>query len=147
MPAPETIVLERVAAAADAALVPRDLPECAFDKLLRAAGKDGARVAVYQEEAAPNARNRLVLEVPVVLQVYLAFEAEPDENLVVDPRVIAEHAQAFREALRGPAGQATDPSPWFLKLQAVRYPDDPTGNKSRFEALIVGVGENEIERP
>jgi hypothetical protein len=31
---------------------------------------------------------------------------------------------------------------WFLRIVGVEYPDDPTGNKTRLEARLVGQGTN-----
>jgi hypothetical protein len=146
MAAPEAIVMERVKAAADTALGPRGLPPVAYDKLLRAAGKDGvAELAVYPEGAQPKRGQRIELVVPVVLQVYLPFNPDPDEHLAVDPLTIVEHAEAFRQTF-APGTPATD-DVWFLRLEGIRYPDDPTGNKTRFEALVEGLGTNDVELP
>lgn len=140
--------MERVKAIADTAFTPAGLPPVEYDKLLRAAGKDGAaKLAIYPEGAQPARQQRITLVVPVVLQVFLAYAAEPDENLVVNPLTIVDLAESFRQGF-GPASvEPATGEAWFLRLQGVRYPDDPTGNKSRFEALIEGVGTNAVELP
>lgn len=117
------------------------------DKLPRAAGKDGATVAAVYPEAEYERPGRVIeLVVPVVLQIYMAYEAEPDETIAVDPTVIEGYADRLREAFRTQSSGNTGDM-WFLRLQRIDYPDDPTGNKSRLEARIEGYGNNQASFP
>jgi hypothetical protein len=117
------------------------------DKLTRAAGKDGETVAAVYPEAEYE-RPGLVIElvVPVVLQIYMAYEAEPDETIQVDPGVIEDYGDRLREAFRTQSSGNTSEM-WFLRLTRIDYPDDPTGNKSRLEAQIEGYGNNQASLP
>lgn len=115
----------------------------ADDKLLRAAGHKGSdEIAVFPEaeREKPGAVNQL--ECPVWLQVYLAYDANLDEDQVVDPTIIEEIAERLRAAFADESG-GDSADLWFLRLQRIEYPDDPTGNKSRLEALITGYGANQ----
>jgi hypothetical protein len=121
--------------------------EVADDKLGRSAGKDGEAVlAVYPERTGEDTRNVAYLEVQVVLQLYLAYEPVPDENIVVNPGVIEGYADRLREAFRTQS-TGTGSDFWFLRLRRIEFPDDPTGNKSRLEAYISGWGENAAGLP
>lgn len=114
----------------------------ANDKLPRAAGKDGVTVAAVYPESEYEKPNRVIeLVVPVVLQMYLAYSAEPDETIVVDPTIIEGYADRLRSAFQTQSSNNTGDM-WFLRLTRIDYPDDPTGNKSRLEAQIEGHGNN-----
>lgn len=112
------------------------------DKLGRSAGKDGAaRVAVYPGEERQDYQNANVLTVQAILQVYLPYDANPDENIAVDPAIIEGYAARLRDAFREQS-TGTGSDFWFLHLILVDYPDDPTGNKSRLEATFEAKAEN-----
>jgi hypothetical protein len=117
------------------------------DKLTRAAGKDGETVAAVYPEAEYERPGQVIeLVVPVVLQIYMAYEAEPDETIQVDPGVIEDYGDRLREAFRTQSSGNTGDM-WFLRLTRIDYPDDPTGNKSRLEAQIEGYGNNQASLP
>ena len=119
----------------------------AHDKLTRAAGKDGAtEAAVYPESEYERIGQVVELVVPVVLQIYMAYDAEPDETIAVDPSIIEDYGNRLREAFRTQSSGNTGDM-WFLRLQRVDYPDDPTGNKTRLEARIEGRGNNMASFP
>jgi hypothetical protein len=88
----------------------------------------------------------MVLEVEVVLQLYLAFEAVPDEDIQRNPSVIEGYADRLRTAFRTQSS-GTTADLWFLRLTGIEYPDDPTGNKTRLEATIVGRAQNRAGTP
>ena len=112
------------------------------DKLTRAAGKGGATAAAVYPEAEYERPGRVIeLVVPVVLQIYMAYDAEPDETIQVDPGVIEDYGDRLRSAFQTQSSGNTGEM-WFLRLTRIDYPDDPTGNKSRLEAQIEGHGNN-----
>lgn len=146
MTPPETQVRARVKAIFAATFAAEGW-EAADDKLTRAAGKDGVTQAACYPEAARERFGAVeMLDIPVVLQLYLAYTAEPDENIVVDPTIIEGYAGRLRTAFRTQSS-ANDPDFWSLRLQRIEYPPDPTGNISRFEAYILGAGQNEAGMP
>jgi hypothetical protein len=113
------------------------------DKLTRASGRDGrTRVACSPDAAGEAFQDVGMLEVNVLLQYYLPFNPQPDENYVVDPAPIEDVAERLRTAFRANSSGTTDDL-WFLRLASVTYPDDPTGNKSRLEARIIGRAAND----
>lgn len=112
------------------------------DKLGRSAGKDGApRCAVWPEAEEERAGRVIQLTVRVRLQLYLAYVAEPDEGYVVNPRTITAIGDRLRRAFKDQSSGSTSDM-WFLRLTAIDYPDDPTGNKSRLEASIEAACDN-----
>lgn len=142
MAVPETLLRQRVKARVESEFTAEGF-EVADDKLTRAAGKDGeAELAVYPETTNNDYARANVLEVRVVLQLYLAYTAEPDENIVVDPTVIEEHADRLRRAFAGPDGIGASRDFWFLVIERIEFPDDPTGNKSRLEAHFLAKCDN-----
>jgi hypothetical protein len=146
MSAPETLVRDRVQAIVNAEFTAEGFT-AADDKLLRAAGSDGANhLAVSPERAEEDSRNVGRLVVTVLLQLYLAFDPKPDPDRVVDPTVIEGYADRLRVAFRTQSSGYTGDF-WFLRLKRVEYPDDPTGNKSRLEAYIEGDADNPAGLP
>lgn len=138
--------MERVATVADATFSAESFTT-EFDGLGRSAGMEiteGARMAVSINPLLPvteMAGQVNVLQIPVLLQLYLAYSAEPDETIVVDPRPIAEFGHRLREAFRTQES-SNSPQLWFLRLTQINYPRDPTGNATRLEAHILGTAEN-----
>ena len=113
----------------------------ADDKLPRAAGKDGTALAVSPNFERQDFTDANVLQVEVLLQMYLAFDAIPDEHMVVDPGVIEGYGDRLRRAFQDQS-DGTTADFWFLHLTSVEYPDDPTGNKTRLEATFSARCEN-----
>lgn len=111
-------------------------------KLLRAAGMDGRnRVATSPVRARENDRVAIRLDVEVTLQMYLAFEAEPDEDRTVNPAVIEGYGGRVRTCLAPNSAMATA-NLWGLRVTEIDYPDDPNGQKTRLEATIEGFADN-----
>lgn len=146
MTATETLVRARVKQVVEAEFAAEGFT-VENDKLPRAAGRDGRnRLAVSPEEASEQFSDVTVLEVNVLLQFYLAFEAKPDENIAVDPGVIEGYADRLRTAFQANSDGGTGDF-WFLRLTGIDYPDDPTGNKSRLEAHFTARASNPAGLP
>jgi hypothetical protein len=136
---PETVVRARVATVVEGAISDITVEN---DRLPRAAGRDGQpRVAVYPLRAWEDPRNVLTLIVPVILQFYLAYEDEPDENISRDPAEIEAVADALRRAFEDNSSGSTADM-WYLRWKGCDYPPDPTGNITRLEAEIEGRAAN-----
>jgi hypothetical protein len=148
--APEILVMEAVAAVVEDTFSAEGYT-VEYDRLGRSAGMEiteGARVAISMDpnQAVEERPGRVIeLRTPILLQLYHAYTAEPDETIVVDPRIIAAEGQRLREAFRD--GSGLSDGTWYMRLTAVQYPNDPTGNASRLEARIVGFGENPAGLP
>lgn len=111
------------------------------DKLHGSRGMDGTVVGVYPERTGANPSNRLVAEMYLVVQFYGKYDLKVDPKQTVNPSTIETQAERFRRALR----PGTDPGSgevWYFTLDRIEYPDDPTGNKTRFEAYLTARGNN-----
>lgn len=146
MTPPETLVTQRIRTIFETEFEAEGWT-LADDVLPRAAGKDGATVAAVapvQAAEKPGAVQQLVI--PCTLQLYLAYTAEPDEFIVVDPNVIVGYADRLRRAFQTQSSGNSDDL-WYLRLLNIRYPLDPTANKSRLEADIEGAATNTASFP
>lgn len=133
--APETLLAARVKSVFATEFAPESWT-VKDDRLLRANGKDGvAMAAVSPDSTVEDSRNANVLVVSVTVQLYLAFDPEPDDSLVIDPNVIVGYADRFRRAI-GANDNGNQTDFWYLRMPRITYPLDPTGNKTRFEATV-----------
>lgn len=141
MTPPETLVTQRIKAIFNAEFAAEGWT-LADDELPRAAGKDGdTKAAVFPDEAAerPGAVQQLV--VLATVQLYLAYDASPDEFIEVDPNIIVGYGDRLRRAFQAQSsGNSSDL--WYLRLKRIAYPPDPTLNKTRLEATIEAAANN-----
>lgn len=113
------------------------------DRLHPALGRDSVAVGVSPEEDSPNVRNMLVQETVCTVQFFGYWDDSVDPGTVVDPATVTSYAERFRAALKRTS--AIDPNTrqaWYFNVERVQYPDDPTGNKTRFVATVRAYGEN-----
>jgi hypothetical protein len=111
------------------------------DHLHESVGWDGKYAAISPDYERPEAGNFAALGVWIKVQLYLNWDKEINPFQAVDPRIIADYGQRFREACRD-ASLTYSGEFWFFNVMDLRYPHDPTGNKTRFEASIKAWGEN-----
>jgi hypothetical protein len=114
-----------------------------FDNLHDAQGRYRVAVGIAPEEDSAMSGNALVNATFIVVKFFDLWTDEIDPDTVVNPVKIATYAERFRRALL--SAKATDPSTqqvWYFDVQRIRYPNDPTGNKSRFVASIRCLGNN-----
>lgn len=111
------------------------------DNLHPAIGREGVRIGIAPEEEAADPGRMIQNNISITVKFYTRWDDEVDYTKKVDPRIIAAHAERFREALRQYNGPYTG-NMWYFNLMRIRYPNDPVGNKTRFEADIVAYGNN-----
>lgn len=111
------------------------------DRLHESLGSEGTRIGISPEEQSYQRGNELVMDTLVLVQFYGRWKKEIDNDQRVDPRIITGYAARFREALYASAAQGSN-GVWYYKLERITYPKDPTGNKTRFEALVLAKGDN-----
>jgi hypothetical protein len=111
------------------------------DNLHPAIGQNGVRIGIAPDEEAPRAGNMIQNDISITVKMYRRWDADVDIDKKVDPREITGYAERFREALREYNGPNTG-NVWYFNLIRIRYPNDPVGNKSRFEADLVAYGNN-----
>lgn len=111
------------------------------DNLHPAIGREGVRIGIAPEEEAARSGNMIQNDIVITVKFYTRWDDEVDYTKKVDPRIIAEHAERFRQALQDYNGPHTS-NVWYFNLLRIRYPNDPVGNKTRFEADMVAYGNN-----
>lgn len=140
MPSPYTQAAEALKVIIDTEFAP-ELYTALHDNLHPAVGRDGTRIGIAPEEEAARPGNMLMNDIAITVKFYRRWDDDVDETKKVDPRPITEFAERFRRAVR-PADQLGTDSVWYFNVVRIRYPNDPTGNKSRFEADLVAYGSN-----
>lgn len=140
MAVPETVARNALIAMINAEFTADDIAAVG-DRLDTSLGQDGAKVGVSPLRSGPNTKQRLELLTEIQVQFYNRWDADGDPDRVVDPSVIEGYADRFRRAVdsQQPAGT---PDVWWFTVERIDYPHDPTGNKTRFEALITAHGQN-----
>lgn len=111
------------------------------DHLHESVGWDGNYAGISPEYERPESAHEVALGVWVKVQLYLQWDKEINPFQTVDPRIIAEMGQRFREACRD-ASLTYSGQFWFMSVREVAYPQDPTGNKTRFVATVKAWAEN-----
>jgi hypothetical protein len=114
-----------------------------FDKLHEALGRDRVEVGIAPLRDVVNDRNALVQETFMEVRFYDLWRQEIDPTTQVDPTQITEYAERLRNALRNARATVigTD-QVWYFTVLSTEYPDDPTGNKTRFHMTVRAYGNN-----
>lgn len=113
------------------------------DKLHRSLGSDGTYIGTSPNSETPWARDMHVLHTDILVQFYGRWDKEVDPKQIVDPVGIEVYAERFKRAIKS-TGDAPNDHGWYFNLIRVDYLDDPTGNKTRFEAVLQGYGNNPV---
>lgn len=111
------------------------------DKLDESIGWDGVYGAVYPEVEEFQQNHANVWDATLVIQFFGKWDKKIDPKQAVSPVYIEDKAERMKRALRAPS-HGTTKYLWYYNLIRIEYPDDPTGNKTRFEAVIVATGQN-----
>jgi hypothetical protein len=111
------------------------------DNLHPGMGQSGVRIGIAPDEEAARSGNMLQNDISITVKFFRRWNGDVDIDKKVDPREIAGFAERFREAIREYNYPSTG-NVWYFNLIRIRYPNDPTGNKTRFEADIVAYGNN-----
>lgn len=114
-----------------------------FDNLHESLGRTRVSIGIAPVEDVVMSSNAVVQETTIEVRFYLMWKQEISPETVVNPSKIADYAERFRNALR--TSYAADPHTgqvWYFDLRRIQYPNDPTGNKSRFVATIRALGNN-----
>ena len=112
-----------------------------FDNLHEALGRDRVAVGIAPTEERANLRDRLVQDTWVEVKFFGLWTDEISPDTIVNPTKITGYAERFRAALRT-AAVTSSGQMWYFDVDRVQYPNDPTGNKSRFVATIRAFGNN-----
>lgn len=113
------------------------------DNLHEALGRYRVDVGIAPTDDSPMVTNRIAREMRMEVKFYGLWTDEISPDTMVDPTPITEYAERLMDALR--RSQATDPGSgkvWYFDVDRVQYPNDPTGNKTRFIMTIRAFGNN-----
>lgn len=143
MPAtpPETQAREAMIALLGTEFAPEQFP-VRDDKLHASLGSKATTLGVYCARTISSPRDRYVSEIEVVVQFYARYDLRVDPEQTVSPKPIEAFAERFRQALQAGSSDPNTGSVWYFTLERIDYPDDPTGNKTRFEAYLRARGNN-----
>lgn len=114
-----------------------------FDKLHESLGRNRVEVGIAPVEDVVNERLSIMQETYLEIRFYGLWRQEITPTTQVDPTEITEYAERLKDALR--ATRATDPATnkvWYFDVRRTTYPDDPTGNKTRFHMTVRAFGNN-----
>lgn len=113
------------------------------DNLHESLGIGKRAVGIAPMRDVPVDRNAVAQHTYAEVKFFDRWDPKIDPGQKVDPREITQKAERFRDALR--RTRATDPGTgevWFFEILSVEYPNDPTGNKTRFSARVRAWGNN-----
>jgi hypothetical protein len=112
--------------------------EVVSDKLHDAVGTDRAIAAVFPEGERPHSSG-IVSAFLVSVQVFARWDPQIDPNQRVDPALIEGWAWRLQRRIN-PESAVNSANLSYYVVNDVIYPDDPTGNKTRFVMGITGYG-------
>jgi hypothetical protein len=114
-----------------------------LDNLHGSLGRYRVDIGIAPERESEMVNDALVLDMQLRVKFYHLWTDEIDPDTRVNPTQITDFAERFRRAVRAANSQQWGSgSVWYFNIREIVYPDDPTGNKSRFEAVIVAKGNN-----
>lgn len=140
----EISLYEEVAAGVETILTEEFAPEeyvPQHDYLHTSVGHDRTRIGISPVREYPSGRNAAIWNIEVLVQFYGKYNLEIDNLQRVDPRKVSGYATRLARAVerfRFSVGGKV----WFMNFINVAYLQDPTGNKSRFEATLVAYSDN-----
>lgn len=111
------------------------------DKPHPALGYDGPVVGIFPSYDQPNTRTKVAEEAYVEIHYLDAWDKQVNPTQAVDPRIITEKAFRLKRAIKT-ANVHLGSNMWFFNVERTEYPDDPTGNKTRFFMVIRAWGNN-----
>lgn len=126
----------------DAEFAPEGLVSV-LDNIHEALGLDRPRIGIAPIEDLVNPLDAVVQETWVEVRFFDVWKKEISPETLIDPVRITDFAHRFRDAIRRHnEGLAGTDKVWYFDVRRVQYPNDPTGNKSRFVATIRAFGNN-----
>jgi len=100
-------------------------------------------LAVYPDVEAEDAIV-ITQDTAVFVQFFLSW-SRTERDQTVDPTTLEDYAHRLRLRLQTYAVAPGTTENWTLRLQEVRYDDDPSGNRTRFTARVISMGQNLAE--
>jgi hypothetical protein len=113
------------------------------DNLHESLGRTRTDIGIAPTEDYPREDIEVTQETYVEIRFYDLWTQEITPETVVDPARITGFAERLKKAIF--ASQATDPGTdevWYFSVKRCTFPNDPTGNKTRFHMTIRAYGNN-----
>lgn len=110
------------------------------DKLHESMGTEAPIAGVYPEAERPHSSGVVGIFI-VGLQVFQRWDPQIDPAQKVDPALIEDWAWRLQRRMR-PESTVNGENISYYVVSEVLYPDDATGNKTRFVATLTGFGHN-----
>lgn len=110
------------------------------DKLHEAMGTERSIAAVYPEGERPHSSG-IAGTFIISAQVYNRWDPQIDPAQIVDPGIIEGWAWRLQRRMLNDSNVNSSNVSYYV-VSEVLYPDDPTGNKTRFVLTAVGYGHN-----
>lgn len=140
MAAPETLLRNRLKTILETEFAPDGLVVY-HDRITAAQATTKHVAGVFPTTTAQRDTDAHTLAINAVVQVYRRWNPEIDPLQKVDPTLIEDWAERFRVAVKNQS-HVNDPGCWYLMVDRIIYPPDPTGNITRFHAEVVAYGNN-----
>lgn len=113
------------------------------DKLHESLGSQGVEVGISPISQGAQVKRGIIKETLILVQFYNIWDKRIDPTQQVDPFLITGYADRFeRRVESSQASSSGNNDLWYYRVVNIDYPDDPTGNKTRFEARVLAVGDN-----
>lgn len=112
------------------------------DNLHESLGRYRRAAGIAPTEDAPMLSNRVVQDTMAEVRVFDLWTDEIDPETMVNPFSIAAEAERFRKALSRSHQNPGTGEVWYFDVDRIWYPNDPTGNKSRYHMTLRARGNN-----
>lgn len=112
------------------------------DNLHESLGWEGPRVGAAPISEIPWSVDMLVQDLLIEMRFYDKWDKEINPEQAVDPRLITNKAERFRRAVKTASINVGTSQVWYFDVISILYPNDATGNKTRFVATLRVRGNN-----
>lgn len=113
------------------------------DRLHESVGHDRTAIGISPESWRPSSRNRNLKLTLSLVQFYGRYDLEIDPLQTVNPITITNYCERLERAINTQqASTPGSPEVWYFDVESVDFPQDPTGNKTRFHMVVLARGEN-----
>lgn len=113
------------------------------DNIHESLGQDRAVVGIAPTREARLPNNNVVNALYIEVRYYDLWDKEVDPEQVVNPFRITARANRLKRALQqSQASFVGSPEVWYFDWLDTEFPDDPTGNKTRFHMHLRVYGDN-----
>lgn len=142
MAAPETDARQELITAIAAEYAAEGFP-VRDDHLHPSVGTKGTAIAVSTDDVPSDGGNRFINRINIKVQFYGKWKKEVDPEQTVSQATVEGYADRFRRMMLSlDQSRVGSDRVWYFILERIVYINDPTGNKTRFEAFVTARGNN-----